>query len=403
MTTFGRRGAFWSASLVLALCLWSSGAPSVLYPVYAEEWGLTPVVTTAVFGLYPLSLLIVLFFFGSLSDTIGRRRAMLYGVTLIAASALVFAVAPNVGFLFIGRALQGIGTGLAIGAASASLVEHDFTGNPRFASVLTTVSTATGLTAALVVSGLLAQIAPLPLVTSFGVLFALAVVTFGLVLRTPRDAPATTRWSFRTPRLPRGMLRTFVLATLSVSVAYSVGAIFLSLGAGMARQFTGTTDLFVVGVLLGVSSLTIGVTALALSRVPAHTAVVVGALVSIGGLGLMALTSATGSIGLLLAWCLVGGVGYSFAFTGGLGLINRAAPLRHRGATLSLLYLFSYLAQALAAIGAGALATSLGLQAAVEIAAPLLGALCIAAIVLAVLERGAATARAAAASEASAA
>lgn len=389
MQTLGRRGAFWSASLVLALCLWASGAPSVLYPVYAAEWNLTPVVTTAVFGVYPLALLVVLFFFGSLSDAIGRRRAMLIGIALIAASALVFAIAPNVGFLFLGRALQGVGTGFAIGAASAALVEHNVSRNPRFASSLTTVSTATGLTLALVVSGLLAQVAPLPLVLSFGVLFVLAAVTFALVFATPRDSASDARWSFSPPRLPDGMLRTFVLATLSVSVAYAVGAIFLSLGSAMAREFTGTTDLFVIGLLLGASSLTIGITALLLARVPAHTAVVVGAVISIAGLGLMALASATGSIALLLAWCVVGGVGYSFAFTGGLGVINRAAPLHHRGATLSLLYLYSYLAQAVAAIGAGALATSIGLHEAVEIAAPVLGALCVAAIVLAAVERAA--------------
>src|SRR5690349_17477850 len=128
--TLSKRGTFWTAALVLALCLWASGAPSVLYPVYAAEWNLTPVVTTSVFGAYPLALLLVLFFFGSISDTIGRRRAILVGVALIAASAAVFAIAPNVGFLYLGRVLQGVGTGLAIGAASASLVEHNFTGNP---------------------------------------------------------------------------------------------------------------------------------------------------------------------------------------------------------------------------------------------------------------------------------
>ncbi|WP_345801363.1 MFS transporter [Microbacterium sp. AZCO] len=387
MKTFGRRGAFWSASLVLALCLWASGAPSVLYPIYAAEWGLTPAVTTLVFGMYPLALLVVLFFFGSISDTIGRRRAILIGVALIAASALVFAVAPNVGFLLAGRVLQGVGTGFALGAASAALVEQNFTSNPRLPSSLTTVSTSTGLTAALVVSGVLAQYAPLPLVVSFGVLFALAAVTFALNWFTPRDGATGRSWSFAAPRLPGGMLRPFVLATLSVTVAYAVGAIFLSLGADMARQLTGTTDALVIGILLGTSSLTIGVTALLLTRVPAHTAVVVGALVSIAGLGIMALASATGSIIAMLAWCLVGGVGYSFAFTGGLGLINRAAPAQHRGATLSLLYLFSYLGQAIAAIGAGALATSIGLPSAVEVAAPVLGILCLAVLVLAGVER----------------
>lgn len=90
---------------------------------------------------------------------------------------------------------------------------------------------------------------------------------------------------------------------------------------------------------------------------------------------------------LLLAWCVVGGVGYSFAFTGGLGLINRTAPAHHRGATLSLLYLFSYLLQAAVAIGAGALATALGLEESVEIVAPVLGLVCLAVLVLLAVER----------------
>lgn len=385
--TLSKRGTFWTAALVLALCLWASGAPSVLYPVYAAEWNLTPVVTTSVFGAYPLALLLVLFFFGSISDTVGRRRAILIGVALIAASAAVFALAPNVGFLYLGRVLQGVGTGLAIGAASASLVENNFTGNPRFASSLTTVATSTGLTLALVISGALAQLAPLPLVLSFGVLLVLAVITFTLTLLTPRDATAGARWTFTAPRLAAGLLRAFVLATISVSIAYSVGAIFLSLGSSMARELTGTSDLLVIGLLLGSSSLSIGITALFLSRVGAHVAIAVGAGLSILGLGFMVAASATGSLALLLAWCLVGGVGYSFAFTGGLSLVSRVAPVHHRGATLSLLYLYSYLAQAITAVGAGALATNVGLETAVEIAAPVLGALSITAIALAVVDR----------------
>src|SRR4051812_22517652 len=149
----GRRGTFWSAASVLALCLWASGAPSVLYPLYADEWQLTPAVTTAVFGTYPLTLLLVLLVFGGLSDAVGRRRAMMLGIALIAASAIVFAVAPNVWLLFAGRVLQGAGTGLALGAASAALVENNVSRNPRFPSSLATASTAAGLTLALVVSG----------------------------------------------------------------------------------------------------------------------------------------------------------------------------------------------------------------------------------------------------------
>jgi MFS family permease len=383
-----RRGTFWTSTIVLALCLWASGAPSVLYPVYAAEWHLPSVVITSIFATYPVALLIVLIFFGGISDFIGRRRAMLFGVALIGVAAAVFALAPNVGFLYLGRLLQGIGTGLALGAASASLVENNVSRNPRFPSSMTTVSTATGLTLALVVSGVLAQLAPLPLVLSYLVLVVLAVVALVLIGLSPDDRAArtTTTWRPQPLHFPRGRFRAFVAATLSVSVAYSVGAIVLSLGAEMARQLTGTTNLIVVGALLGISSFFIGATALLLQRLHAHVAIAIGAGISVAGLGLMAATAASGSLALFFIWCIVGGVGYSFAFTGGLGLINRTAVAQHRGATLSLLYLFAYLLQAITAVGAGALATTFGLAAAIDIAAPIVGLLCVVALVFALVD-----------------
>lgn len=384
----GRRGTFWSASVVLALGLWASGAPSVLYPIYAAEWNLSSVVITTIFGTYPVALLITLLVFGGISDVIGRRRTMLIGVALIGVAAAVFALAPNVGLLYLGRVLQGVGTGFALGAASAALVENNISRNPRFPSSLTTVSTATGLTLALVLSGLLAQLAPLPLVLSYLVLVGLAILAMVLVGLSKDALPATpgVRWRPQALHLPAGILRPFVAATLSVSVAYSVGAIFLSLGSSMARQLTGTTDLLVIGALLGLSSFFIGGTALFLQRVRAHTAMIAGGLLSLVGLALMATTAATGSIAFFLAWCVVGGISYSLAFTGGLGLINRAAPAEHRGATLSLLYLFAYLLQAAVAIGAGALATGIGLATAIDIAAPAVGLLAAATVVLAIAD-----------------
>jgi MFS family permease len=176
----GRSGTFWSAAAVLMLCLWSSGAPSVLYPLYAAQWHLPQVVITSVFGAYPLALLVVLLFFGGLSDGIGRRRAMLLGIVFIGLSSVVFALAPNVGFLFAGRVMQGIGTGIALGAASAALVENNTSGNARFPSSLATISTSAGLALAVFLSGLLAQLAPLPLVLSFAVLFLLSAAAYAL-------------------------------------------------------------------------------------------------------------------------------------------------------------------------------------------------------------------------------
>ena len=72
----------------------------------------------------------------------------------------------------------------------------------------------------------------------------------------------------------------------------------------------------------------------------------------------------------------------SFAFTGGLGVINHAAPVHSRGAALSLLYLVAYALQAATVIGIGAFATAGTLRTAVGAAAIVLTGLCIALLVL---------------------
>lgn len=384
----GRRRAFWASASVLALALWSSGAPSVLYPMYAERWGLTPAIITAVFATYQLAIIIVLPLFGGLSDQLGRRRVMMIGLVLIAASAVLFALAPNVGFLFAGRVLQGAGTGLAMGAATASLVENNVTSNPRFAGTLTTISTATGLTLALVLSGVFARFLPLPMFWSYIVLFGLAICSLIVLLLSPDDRPAEApQWRPQALRLPSGVRLIFAIAAISVSLAYCVGAIMLSLGAHMISQFTQTDDALVTGLLLGGSSAAIGMTALLLSRLDVRVAVITGALLTVVSLLLMLLASASGSTGVFLAWSLVGGMAYSFAFSGGLGVINRAAPEEHRGATLSLLYLVAYFLQGAVAIGVGVLATGTSLSTAVTAASLFLGGLCAVVLVLMAITR----------------
>ncbi|ALV44209.1 MFS transporter [Arthrobacter alpinus] len=368
---------------MLALVLWSSGAPSTLYPSYAEKWDLAPVVMTSVFATYPLALIVVLPLFGNLSDLYGRRLVMIGGVTLIALSTLLFAFAPNVGFLFAGRALQGIGSGLAMGAATVSLIENNPRISPRFASTTATVATATGLTLALFVSGLMAQYAPLPLTLSYIVLLVLAIAATAVLLMTPGDRPEVRlRWRPQSPKVPHGIRMSFLIATLSVALAYSMGAIFLSLGAHMIDQFAQTDNRAIVGSLLASSSVAICLTALLAVRVPARSQVWAGAVLTVVSLALMVGASTFGSSALFLSWCLVGGSAYSLAFTGGLGLINSVSPARHRGATLSLLYLIAYVFQAATAIGAGALATSGTLSTAVIAAAATLAGLCILVVVL---------------------
>jgi MFS family permease len=333
---------------------------------------------------YQLALIVVLPLFGNLSDLFGRRRIMIAGVTLISASAIVFAFAPHVGFLYVGRVLQGAGAGLAMGSATASLIENNTSRSPRYASAVATIATSTGLTLALLAGGVFAEFLPQPLVWSYIVLLVLALGSVTALLLSPDDRPEQRkRWRPQPPIVPAGIRIGFVTATLSVALAYCVGAIVLSLGAHMIDQITDTTNSAFVGLLLAVSSAFIGITGLFLARIGARTLIWTGAGLTVVSLALMAAASSLQSLPIIVAWCVIGGIAYSLAFSGGLGLINRIAPERHRGATLSLLYLVAYVLQAATAVGIGAVTTATSIGVAALVAAAALGVLCF--IVLALL------------------
>jgi hypothetical protein len=47
----GPRASFWVAAGVVAHTLWTSAAPAMTYPLFAEQWHLTHSVTTAIFAI----------------------------------------------------------------------------------------------------------------------------------------------------------------------------------------------------------------------------------------------------------------------------------------------------------------------------------------------------------------
>ena len=106
---------------VVAHTLWTSAAPAMAYRLYAQEWHLSHTVTTGIFAIYPIVVVAVLIAFGDLSDHIGRRTTMLMGLAASLAGTLLFAVAPNVLWLFAGRALMGVGVGLTAGPSTAAV------------------------------------------------------------------------------------------------------------------------------------------------------------------------------------------------------------------------------------------------------------------------------------------
>ena len=186
-----QRVSFWVSSAVVVVGIWASASPSVVYPLYISELQLTTAVTTALFATYPIALVATLIIFGDISDYVGRRSTIVVSVGASAAGVLLFAVGPDLGWLFLARVIQGVGVGIGVSAASAAMAEFVPRGNIAFASSVNTASTAVGLSFSTVIGGALVEYAPYPTRATFWVLVLVMLALFVLVFFLPSNRPGT--------------------------------------------------------------------------------------------------------------------------------------------------------------------------------------------------------------------
>ncbi|WP_112609721.1 MFS transporter [Rhizobium sp. WW22] len=366
---FGRQASFLTAAAVVAHTIWTSAAPALTYPLYAQEWHLTTFMTTAIFAVYPVFVVFMLVVFGNVSDYIGRREAMLLGLAASLTGTLIFALAPDVDWIFIGRAFMGVGVGLSAGPSAAAMVEFSAPGRTAQAGSATAAAQAFGMIGAALVGGALIEYAPLPTRLNFAVLAivltVLAVATWMLPNHTA--SRPTGRWRPRVPAIPNGLFATFVTATAAVTASYVLGAMTLSLGAQVARDVIASQNALVNGGTIALFAVSSAVATIPVRGVKPSRVMLMGSAIAIVSSGLLALAAVLHSLVFYTVAQIGGGMAYSLLLLGGLSLINAAAPVTHRGATLSALFLVAYLAQAVVALLLGKIATWASLSSAVDL------------------------------------
>jgi predicted MFS family arabinose efflux permease len=367
----GRQASFWVSAGVVAHTLWSSAAPAMTYQLYAEEWRLTHTVTTGIFAIYPIVVVTILILFGDISDHIGRRTTMLLGLGASLIGAFLFAVAPNVLWLFAGRAFMGVGVGLTAGSSTAAMLEFSAEGQAKRPASITAAAQAFGFAAALLLGGALTQYAPWPTHLSFWVLFVLIALLCTATWFLPRHfgGHASSGWRPKVPSLPPALRPAFTLASIAVTTAYTHGVLILSLGGQVAHDLVGSPNALVNGAALSLFAITSGVLGIVARDLHPRPAMLLGAIASAAGMGLIAFSVAWHGLWIFLAATAMSGVGYSLLFFGGLALINGAVATDRRGGVLSAVYLFAYLSLGIVALVLGVVATQRGLGLAVNLGA----------------------------------
>ena len=383
--TLGRAAAFRVSAAVVAHTLWTSAAPALSYPLYAARWHLTPTVTTGMFAVYPVAVVLTLLLFGNLSDHVGRRLPMLAGVASSLAGVLLFALAPGVGWLYAGRALMGLGVGLSAGPSTAALVEFSRPGEAGRANVVATAATAFGVGMATLLGGALIQYAPWPLHLNFLVLAALLAALLATAWFLPRPAtrPSLAAWRPGAVRVPRSIARAFATSATAVTAGYVQGALMLSLGCQIARELVGSANMLVNGTVIALFAIVTAATALVARRMPGPLAVATGGLAAAVSMALLLVAAHERLLGVFLLASALQGAGYSLLFLGGLTIANVHAPVEHRAGTISAVYLIAYLLMGAVALVLGVVATHFGLAAAIAVGAPAITALSLLAAALA--------------------
>jgi predicted MFS family arabinose efflux permease len=164
--------------------------------------------TTAAAGLFA----------GPLADHYGHRRSIVLGLSLLAASATLYALAPNVFVMAIGGLLGGLGMAMTYGVAFAVVSTHVLGDDRRQALGMTQAAASLA-----VIAGPPSLVALATLALWRGSFLAMAAVLLAALLVAVRLLPADPRPAGRCAS-PRSILAAYrpLLATPPVRMLYLV-------------------------------------------------------------------------------------------------------------------------------------------------------------------------------------
>jgi MFS family permease len=368
-STLSPRVAYAHVAAVIGLALFASGTPSPLYATYRDLWGFSPAVLTLVYATYAFGVLATLILAGRLSDEVGRRPVLLVALSALMVATVVFMAADSVAWLFVARGLQGLATGLALGSASAALLDLHPRRDPAGVGLANGVASAGGMGLGVLVSSAIVQLLPAPRVLPYVallVLFAIALAG-ALAMPEPVTSRSRPRLTPQRPEVPGAIRHPFFLASLGVISSWSIGGLFLSLGPQLSANLLHTTNHLTSGTPIFLLAGSAAVAQLAFGRSAPWAGASAGSLALVAGMVILVLAEANDSSALLFAGAAIGGGGFGVAFLGALRALSTVIPPAQRAAVMSAFYIVAYASLSLPAILAGALVTPLGLRSTFEI------------------------------------
>lgn len=236
---------------VILACLGMIGALAIdtylpSMPAIGAEFAVGPVAVQQTLSVFLFTFAFMMLFYGTLSDSFGRRPVILVALSVYTLASVGAAWAPSFGWLLVFRALQGLsaGAGSVIGQA---IVQDRFSG-PQAQRMMSHI---------MMVFGLAPAIAPILggwLHVTFGwrsSFVFLAVFGAAMILLVakmlPESLPVEKRQAFHPGTIGRNYLMVlrnpqFVFLALSVGLAFSGLSLYIGSASNFVMEILGLPE-----------------------------------------------------------------------------------------------------------------------------------------------------------------
>lgn len=348
----------------------STTLPTPLYPIYQQRFGFSPLTITIIFAVYGISVIAGLLLFGRMSDVIGRRWVLLPGLALSALSAIVFLVLSGLIPMLAARTLSGLSAAIFTGSATAAMLDLSPPEQRLRATTMAVAANLGGLGAGQLLSGLLAEYAPLPLQLPYMVDLGLIAVAAVAVLFIPETvAQRERRWRFQRLTVPPPVRAIFIPAAIAGFCGFAVFGVYGSVVPSFIARVLHLPNHALVGGLLFTLLAFSVLGQLAVHRVSERAGLPLGAAGLILGALLLGIGVWLNALWPMLLSVMTLGLGQGLAMGSGLGGINKRAPEKRRAEVASTYFIVVYIGLALPVVATGFAAQALGPRPAGELLA----------------------------------
>lgn len=339
------------ASIVISF-LAASAAPTPLYEHYSAVWHGTALTTTEAFGVYAGSVLVGLLLLGELSNHVGRRPVLLVALGLQAVAVILFATAGSYEPLFVGRVVQGIAAGAALGTLGAAMIEAHRGHGTVASSAAPGMGTGLGALAA----GLTVSYLPWPTHLIYVALLGVFVIqAVGVVTMVPSNDTRPGLLASLRPTLsvPSAARTTFLASAPALFAVWALAGLYGSLGPALVRQLSGSTSAVVGGLGLFILAAAGSATTVVRRDHDARAQLVGGIVALIAGVAVTLAGVTLASLWLFLLGTLIAGIGFGSGLQGAIRATVGLVDAPERPGLLSAVYLVSYAGMGGPAVVAG--------------------------------------------------